>query len=159
MKYSFFLADLGGRKSADALVGAVESCDEMLLIVMRDVKLEAETHAIAFERPLPHTFGTCDGIGGLFRPSSGRLAVESQRKTDAALRPNAFDAGMIRQDLPLVGSAHGRNGELEMGILQRKRGHFDAVNALIQAIDGSLERAVLRFRNMQDKMQNGIADL
>ncbi len=85
--------------------------------------------------------------------------MESERKPDAALRPHAFDAGMIRQDFPVVGCAHGRNGELETGALLRKRGHFDAVNALIQAVDGGLERTVLRFRNMQDKMQNGVASL
>ena len=96
MKGGFFLAYFGGRKSADPLVGAVERGYEVLLIVMRDVKVEEEAHAIGLERALPHAFGTCDGIGGLFRSGASRLMMESQRKTDAALRPNAFDLGMIR---------------------------------------------------------------
>ena len=38
-------------------------------------------------------------------------------------------------------------------------GYLDAVNALIEAVNRGFERAVLRFQNMEDEMQNRVAGL
>src|SRR5882762_7652091 len=73
MKDGVFLADLDGGQPANSLVGAIEGGYELLLIVMRNVKLQAEAHAVAFQRALPHTFRASDGIGWLFCAGVGGL--------------------------------------------------------------------------------------
>jgi hypothetical protein len=50
---------------------------------------------------------------------------------------------MIRCKLSFIGSAHGRHVEMESGIFLGKRGHFNTIDALIQAIDGGFKSAVV----------------
>jgi len=49
MKGGVFLDHVDGGESANSLVGTIEGSDELLLIVMRDVQLQAEAHAVAFQ--------------------------------------------------------------------------------------------------------------
>ena len=65
MKAGVLLAHMDGGQSANPLVGTVKRSDELLLIIMRDVQLQAEAHAVAFQRALPHSLGARDGIGKL----------------------------------------------------------------------------------------------
>src|SRR5437899_1853609 len=60
MEGGIFLANFGGWQAIDALVGAIERGEELMLIVMRDVQLQAEAHAVAFERALPNSLGGKD---------------------------------------------------------------------------------------------------
>jgi hypothetical protein len=49
--------------------------------------------------------------------------------------------------------------ESKIGIFLYERVHLDAVNALIQTIDGGLEGAVRLFRYVEDEVKNGVAGL
>jgi len=51
----------------------------------------------------------------------------------------------VIRKLSFIGSADGTHIEMESGVFLGKRGHFNAVYALIQAIDGGFEGAVLRL--------------
>src|SRR6266849_5951265 len=110
---------------------------------MPDVELEAQAHGAGFPRALPHSFGASDGGGGLLCAGSRSLAMKNKRQADAALRPVTFDGAMIRGNPSIIGSANGTHIEMESGSFLGERGYFDAVNALIQAIDGGFEGAVL----------------
>src|SRR5260370_31841837 len=66
---------------------------------------------------------------------------------------------MIRRKPSFIGSAYGSHIEMERGVFQAKRGHFNSVDPLIQAIDGGFERTVLRLRNMQNQMKHRFARL
>jgi len=85
--------------------------------------------------------------------------MEGQRKAGATLRPNTFDAGEICQNFSFVGGADRRNGELKTGVLQIECCDFDAVNALIQTVDGGFETAVRRFGYVEDQMEHGVTRL
>src|ERR1700687_2989960 len=85
--------------------------------------------------------------------------MKNKRQACAALRPITFDAAVIGRDPSFIRSAHGRHVEMESGILLRKRGHLNAVDALIQAIDGGFEGAVLRLCNVQNEMKYRFARL
>lgn len=96
VKSIVFLADLDGGESAHALVGTVEGRYELLLIIVRDVQLEAEAHAVSFECALPNAFCARDGIRRLSRAGPGCLAMENEPQADAALGPATVDAAVIR---------------------------------------------------------------
>src|SRR5260370_35839407 len=117
---------------------------------MRDVELETQADAVAFERALPDSFGSGNGIGRLLRAGSRGLAMKNQWQTGAALDPVAFDAGMIRRNLSFIGSACGSHVEIENRTLQRERRHFDAGDALTQAVDRGFEGAVPRLVRVDD---------
>src|SRR6266480_6065961 len=85
--------------------------------------------------------------------------MKNKRQACAALRPITFDAAVIRRNPSFIRSAHGRHIEMESGIFLGKSGHFNAVDALIQAIDGGFEGAVWRSQNMQDEMKYRFARL
>jgi hypothetical protein len=85
--------------------------------------------------------------------------VKSKRQADAALGPDTVDAAVIQREFPPVGSANRRDVELDGERFQSHRGDLDAVNGLIEAIDGGGERTVRRFGYMQDKVKNGFAGL
>ena len=84
--------------------------------------------------------------------------MESQGKVRAALRPSAFDAVMVGGDFALERCIDRRNFELEGGVtdlvtvlvtvLQRTR--FDAVDALIEAIERRRGRTVLGPSDVQN---------
>ena len=74
MEGRFLLAHFDCGEAADALVGAVERTDELLLIIMRDVKLEAEAHAVALHCALPYPFGAGDCIRWLSFAGPSSLA-------------------------------------------------------------------------------------
>lgn len=112
MKGGVLLADLYGGETAYLLVGAIEGGDELLLIVMRDVKLQAEAHAVAFQRALPHAFRAGDGIGWLLCAGAGGLAMKNKREADVALRPATVDTAMIGRNPAFIGSADGSHIEL-----------------------------------------------
>ena len=71
--------------------------------------------------------------------------MKNKRQARAALRPVTFDAAVIGRNPSFIRSAHGRHVEMESGIFLRKRGHFNAVDALIQAVDSGFEGAVRCF--------------
>ena len=145
MEGGIFLANFGGWQAIDALVGAIERGEELMLIVMRDVQLQAEAHAVAFERALPNSLGGKDGIGGLPCADSGRLAVKNQGEAHTALCPSAVYRSTISGEISFVGSTNGGHIEVQRGIFLDERCDFNAVDALIEAVDGGFEGAVRCF--------------
>src|SRR5712672_2062026 len=83
--------------------------------------------------------------------------MKNKRQACAALRPVTFNAAVIGRNPSFIRSAYGRDIEMEAGIFLRERGHFNAVDALIQAIDGGFERAVRCFGNMKNERKYGFA--
>ncbi len=138
MKGGVLLAHVDCWQTTHTLVRTIERGDELLLIVMRDVQLQTEPHAVAFQRALPDSFAAGDRIGWLLCAGSRGLAMKDQRQAGAALDPVAFNAGMNGRKLSFIGSAGGSHIEMEDGILHGESGHFNAVNALIQTVDGGL---------------------
>ena len=148
VKGGFLLADLDGGQSADALVGTVERSDELLLIVVGDVQLEAEAQAFAFKGALPETFNGGNSVKGLSRACAGGLTVKIEGKADVALGPAAADAGVLRCDAAVVGSADRINVELQGEFLLRESGELDAVDTLVEAVNRGFERTVFGFGNV-----------
>ena len=66
MKDGQLLADINCRKPADALIGAVQRRNQLLLIVMRNVKLKAQAEAVGFQCSLPHAFHAGNRITRFF---------------------------------------------------------------------------------------------
>ena len=120
VKAGVFLAHLDGRKSAHSHVGAVKRSNELLAIVMRDMQLQAQAQAVAFERALPYSFGAGNSVGRFLCAGSRRLAMKNKRKADAALHPVSVDAALICCDLSFIGSAHGSYAETENCTFLRK---------------------------------------
>src|SRR5262249_36303425 len=91
VKDSEFLTDLDGWKTAYAHIGAVQSGNKLFLVVVRNVELKTQAQAIGFQRRLPNTFGTGDGVTWLPASRASSLTMEGERKTDVALRPNPLN--------------------------------------------------------------------
>src|SRR5260370_10627339 len=91
--------------------------------------------------------------GGILNTRSCSLAMKNKRQACAALRPVTFNAAMIRRKPSFIGSAYGSHIEMKRRVFQAKRGHFNSVDPLVQAIDGGFERTVFRLRNMQNEME------
>src|SRR5260370_27720894 len=105
MKGGVLLADSNSGETADALVGAVERGYKLLFIIMRDVQLKAQAHAVSFHGALPHSFRAGDGIRRFSRAGAGGLAMKHEREAGAALHPSAVDAGVTCGYFPFIGSA------------------------------------------------------
>ncbi len=159
MKGGVLLVNVDCGQTTHALVRTIEGGDEMLLIVMRDVQLQTEPHAVAFQRALPDSFGDSDGSGWLLRAESGGLPMKDQGQAGAALDPVAFDAGMNGRELSFIGGSRGGHIKMERGILQRESGHFNAVDALIQTVDSGMQGAVRGLGYVQNEMQHCLARL
>jgi len=126
---------------------------------MRDVELQAEAHAVGLQRTLPDAFGGGNCVCRLLCSGAGGLVMENERQAVSALGPNAFDGVVIRGDFSFVGNADRRHAETEDGILLREGSHLDAVNALVETVDGGFEGAVRGFGNVQDEVKSGFAGL
>src|SRR5262245_3778646 len=159
MKNSQLLADVDGREAADALIGTVQRRNKVLLVVVGDVELKAQTEAIGFHGALPHALHAGDGIARLFCSGPSGLTMKRKRKPNVALRPGAFNAGVVRREFPLELSANGGNTEPNIGIVLRERSDFNSVNALIEAVDRGFEGTLWGFGNMQHEMQNCVSRL
>src|SRR5205823_12174145 len=85
MKDGQLLAYFDCREPANALVGAVQCGDKMLLIIVGHVELKTQTEAVGFHRALPHAFHAGDGIARLFRSGPGGLTMKGKRKSHIAL--------------------------------------------------------------------------
>jgi hypothetical protein len=158
MKGGVFLADFDGGQASYLLIRAVEGGDELLLVVMWNMQLQAEAYAVAFQRALPHSLGARNCIGRFFCASTGSLTMENERQAYVALCPAAVDSGVIRRDPSFVGSAHRSHIETERGFFSSEGSHFNAVNALIEAVDGGFQWAVFQFGNMENEMENEMED-
>src|SRR5580700_11518945 len=104
---------------------------------MRDVQLEAQAQAVGCDGALPNAFGGGDGVRGFARASVRRLAVEHEAEADAALCPATVDGAVIGGDRSCIGSAYGGDLEGEIRIVLCERVHGDAVDALIETVNGS----------------------
>src|SRR5437660_1910887 len=113
VKTGVVLAHLDGGKSTYAHVWAIERSNELLAIVMRDMQLQAQAQAVAFERALPYSFGAGNSVGRFLCAGSRRLAMKNKRQADTALHPVTIDAALIRCQLSFVGSTHGSYTEAE----------------------------------------------
>lgn len=114
---------------------------------------------MAFESALPDAFGGGDGVGGLFGAGTCCLAMKDKLQADAALRPGAFNAGVVGGEFSFVGGADGGYIEIQEGIFLGERGDFDAVDALVEAVNRGFERTIGRFRNVENQMEDGFAGL
>src|SRR5689334_16180266 len=112
----------------------------MLLIIMRNVQLKTQTEAVGFQRTLPHTFHAGNRIARLFCSGAGGLAMKRKGQSNIALRPGALNPGAVRGEFPLELSAYRRNTEADVGIVLRESSDFNAIDALIEAIDSGFER-------------------
>ena len=115
------------------------------MIIVRDMKLEAQAQAIAFECALPNAFDRSDGIGRLSRASSGGLAMKREWKTIAALGPDPIHAAATEGEFSFIGCGSGRDAEMDHGGIQSEGRNFDAVDPLVKAVDGGSERTVGGF--------------
>ena len=77
----------------------------------------------------------------------------------AALRPRAIDRFAIRRNRSFERSIHRRNFKVKGRSCLFQRTGFDAVDALIEAVDRRNSGAVLRHTDVQNEMQNVVAGL
>ena len=77
MKGGVFLAHLDSGQTAYLLIGAIEGGDELLLVVVLNVELQTQAHAVAFQGALPDSFGGGDGIGRLSCASTRGLTMKN----------------------------------------------------------------------------------
>src|SRR5271169_719014 len=82
--------------------------------------------------------------------------MKDKCQAHAALRPATVDAGMIRGNPAFIRSTRGSYIEMESGFFLGERSHFNAVNALIEAVEGGFQGAVVGLGNVQDEMQDGV---
>jgi len=84
MEGRVFEGNVDSGQASDTLIKAVEGGDELAVGVVRDVKLEAEAHAMRIQGGLPKAFDRSDGIVGLV----GRIfAAEGDGERGIALGP------------------------------------------------------------------------
>src|SRR5690348_6032749 len=111
-----FLADFDSRQPGDALVGAVQSCDKLLLVIVRNVKLKTQAKSVGFQRALPNAFDACDSITRSFRSRTYGLTMKGKRKSHIALLPRAFNPSVVCREFPFKLRPVGSNAEANVGV-------------------------------------------
>ena len=94
-----------------------------------------------------------------FDAAAVRLAMERQRKAGTSLQPGAVDGAVIDGNFSLIGGVDGLDFKLECraGWLQDAR--LNAIDTLVEAVQGSHERTMIGAGNVQNEMEGGVSGL
>jgi len=152
----FFQVDIDSREAADALIEAIERGNELAVGIVRNVKLEAQAHAMRFESSLPETLDGKDGVIWLMWRI---LATKGDREGGVALRPLAVDGFAVGREGAFEAGADGGNFEFESAAVEGGGSGFDGVDGLIETVEGGVEFAGGIFGEMENEVELGFASL
>jgi len=156
MEREFFLRDVDGWETDDALVEAIERSDQLAFRIVRYVQLIAQAHAVGFESALPQSFHRKLRVVGFMR---GRLTPERKRKRGAALGPSAVDEFMVWRNFAFELGADGVDFEVQCAGGQSDGAGFYGEYTLVEAVEGGVELAAGSAGEMEDEMELRIAGL
>src|SRR5579862_6504617 len=131
----------------------------MFFVVVRNVELQAQTHAGGFEGTLPNAFDGENSIAGRLCARAVSFAMKDKWKADAALRPEAIDGLMARGNFCFVGRADRGDSKIEGVFVLSEGRDINAINALIETVERRFPGAICGFGDMQNEMEDSIASL